>query len=69
MKEVPIRKTTRVALVDDEDYARVMLFKWDIKGTAIFCKRAPVGHAAMGRYILQIEKKTNVEYLNGDRLQ
>lgn len=73
MKEIPLTNSDLVAIVDDEDYDRVMMFDWAIYGTSdrIYVRRCLIGESkkiSLGQFLLGYKKGLFVVCLNNNNL-
>jgi hypothetical protein len=63
-----------VTLVDEEDYDSINQFKWHINGSGYAARNEyddhgkPVKHVQMHRQLLGAKEDTQVDHINGDRL-
>lgn len=76
MKEIPLTQG-KVALVDDEDYERLMAMgKWYVETIGYAAKNIPVMNGTVKKYTIQrmhrvisnAGEKDHVDHINGDRL-
>jgi hypothetical protein len=67
VKEIPLTNSNLVALVDDEDYERVMQYKWCVdRGRKTFYAKAWVKGKVtrMHRFILNAKPKEEVDHID-----
>lgn len=67
MKEVPLTRG-KVALVDDEDYERVMAHRWCYMTAGYAARGRDWGMQYLHRFILDAPKGRRIDHISGDKL-
>lgn len=52
MKSLIVQYTDRLALVDDEDFERLSLFRWNFNGRSNIQRRVPTGHKSLANEVM-----------------
>lgn len=70
MKKIPLGKTGKVALVDDEDYEFLIRWPWryQSKGYAVGSMGVASAAFLMHRVILKAQKGQQIDHINHDKL-